>query len=339
MKTLRLGRTNLIVPQLAFGALPIQRTPQPEAGRILRKAFDAGIRFFDTARAYSDSEQKLGEALSDVRSQIVIASKTVATTAQQVREHLAITLGNLRTDYVDILQLHNPETLPNPNDPDSSYAALVEAKRKGQIRFIGITNHRFTVAREAVLSGLYDTLQFPLSYISSEQDLALIDLCKQHDIGVIAMKALCGGLLTNIPAAFAFFRQYENVAPIWGIQREWELDEFLELEAHPPVLDEAMRRDMAADKSALSQSFCRGCGYCLPCPNEVPIPMAARMSFLLRRAPYQQFLTPQWREAMHRIEKCTNCGSCSSKCPYGLDTPDLLKKMLADYDEFAAGHA
>ena len=216
---------------------------------------------------------------------------------------------------------------------------MAEARRKGQIRFIGITNHRADVARAAIASGLYDTLQFPLSYISSEDDLGLIELCRQHDMGVIAMKALCGGLITNIPAAFAFFRQYDNVAPIWGIQHEYELDEFLALEKDPPVLDEELRRDMAADRSALSGSFCRGCGYCLPCPNDVPIPFAARMSFLLRRAPYRQFMTADWVEKMHRIEKCTNCGSCSSKCPYGLDTPNLLKMMLKDYDQFFAEHA
>jgi predicted aldo/keto reductase-like oxidoreductase len=159
------------------------------------------------------------------------------------------------------------------------------------------------------------------------------------DIGLIAMKALCGGLLANIPAAFAFFRQYDNVLPIWGIQHEEELDEFLLLEADPPVLSAELQRDIEADRSALQSEFCRGCGYCLPCPNDIPINMAARMGFLLRRAPYQQFLTPEWQEKMRRIESCTNCGSCIRKCPYGLDTPNLLKRMLADYDKFAAEHA
>jgi len=339
MKTITLGKTGIIVPQLAFGALPIQRTDMDQAIGILRKAYDCGIRFFDTARSYSDSEEKLGRALGDVREKIVLASKTPATDAATARAHLEISLRNLRTDHLDIIQLHNPEALPNPDDANSAYAALRIAQRQGMVRFIGITNHRRALAQQAVSSGLFDALQFPLSHISSEEDLALIEHCRQHHVGVIAMKALCGGLITNIPAAFAFFRQYDNVVPIWGIQHEHELDQFVALEGNPPALTAELQQAIDADRRDLAGSFCRGCGYCLPCAANVPIPMAARMSFLLRRAPYQQFLTPQWREQMERIDQCTGCRSCAKKCPYGLDTPELLKTMLEDYRSFAAAHA
>ena len=338
MKSVKLGRTELVVSQLGFGSLPIQRASLADAVRILRKAYHSGITFFDTARAYSDSEEKLGEALSDVRAQIIIATKTHAADATTARQHLETSLKNLRTDYLDIVQLHNPEAVPDLNDAKSPYAALLEAKRQGLVRHIGFTNHRLAVARQAVLSGLFDTLQFPLSHISSPEDRSLIDLCRQHNVGLIAMKALCGGLITNIPAAFAFFRQYDNVVPIWGIQHERELDEFLALESTPPTLSPQLQQAIEADRRDLSGTFCRGCGYCLPCPADVPIPMAARMSFLLRRAPHQQFLTPDWQEKMHRIEKCTECRSCAAKCPYGLDTPTLLKAMLKDYEEFALAH-
>lgn len=338
MKLIKLGRTELVVPQLAFGALPIQRRDMADAVRILRKAYHGGMTFFDTARAYSDSEEKLGQALADVRGKIIIATKTHATDAVTARQHLETSLKNLRTDYLDIVQLHNPDTVPDPGDSNSAYAALVEARRQGLIRHIGITNHRAGTARAAVLSGLFDTLQFPLSHISSAEDLSLIALCREQNVGLIAMKALCGGLITNTPAAFAFFRQYDNVVPIWGIQHEHELDQFLELESSPPTLSAELLQAIEADRQDLSASFCRGCGYCLPCPADVPIPMAARMSLLLRRAPYQQFLTPDWQEKMHRIEKCTGCRSCAAKCPYGLDTPSLLKTMLADYEQFALAH-
>lgn len=336
MKTVKLGRTGIVVPQLAFGALPIQRTDKPEAVRILRKAVHNGITFFDTARAYSDSEEKLGEAMAGCRASIVIASKTGATDAKTARQHLETSLKNLRTDYIDIVQLHNPDKVPDPGDANSAYATLAAAKKQGLVRHIGFTNHRVATAREAVRSGLFDTLQFPLSYISSEEDLSLLPFCAEHNVGLIAMKGLCGGLITNIPAAFAFFRQFSNVVPIWGIQRERELDEFLAMEKSPPELTQELREMMQEDRRQLAGSFCRACGYCLPCAADIPIPMAARMSLLLRRMPYQQFLTSEWREKMGRIRNCTRCGACMKRCPYGLDTPSLLRAMLEDYEQFAA---
>jgi aryl-alcohol dehydrogenase-like predicted oxidoreductase len=338
METTILGRTGLTVTRTAFGVLPIQRVPMAEAGRILRRAYDAGITFYDTARAYTDSEEKIGQALADVRDDIIIATKSGASTRKGVLADLETSLRNLRTDHVDILQLHNPGTLPDPADPESSYAGLLEARDKGMIRFLGITNHKRSRAEEAIASGLYDTLQFPLCMISSPEDLALIDACREANMGVIAMKALSGGLLTNARAAFAFLRQYENVVPIWGIQRLGELEEFLALDANPPVLDEAMLAEIEADRQALADDFCRACGYCLPCPAEIPIPMAARMSLLLRRMPYQRLISDQWAANMERIEDCIECGHCKSHCPYGLDTPALLKRNLADYRTFRAEH-
>ncbi len=334
MHTTQLGRTGLEVTRTAFGVLPLQRTEKYEAARILRRAFDADITFYDTARAYSDSEEKIGQALSDVRENIIIATKSGATTRAGVMKDLETSLRNLRTDYVDILQLHNAAVLPDPQDPESSYAALLEAQAKGMVRFIGITNHSRERAADAVKSGLYDTLQFPLCYISSPEDLALIDLCRENNVGLIAMKALSGGLLTHAPTAFAFLRQYENVVPIWGFQRMVELEELLELDANPPTLNDDLWARIEHDRRELASEFCRACGYCLPCPARIPIPMAARMSLLLRRMPYQQFLGAEWQEQMRRINDCLDCGHCKSACPYGLDTPALLRRNLEDYEVF-----
>jgi uncharacterized protein len=334
----RLGRTNLTIPKLGFGALPIQRTASDEAVRILQRAYAAGIRFFDTARMYTDSEEKLGLALADVRDNVVLATKTLATDAAQARADLETSLAKLKTGYVDIVQLHNANAVPDPAASGTAYAALVQARREGLVRHIGVSCHRRDVALAAVRSGMFDTLQFPISHISSPEDLSLIDECRTHDVGFIAMKALCGGLLTNIPAAVAFFGQFENVVPIWGIQHMRELEEFLSLEERAPTLDADLQRAIAKDRAELAGSFCRGCAYCLPCAVEIPIHWAARMSFLLRRAPYQHFLTPEWRKSMERIDDCIACGDCASRCPYHLDTPALLKTMLADYRQFAKAH-
>jgi len=338
MEKTRLGRTNLWVSRTGFGALPIQRVALDKARRILQRAVEGGITFFDTARGYSDSEQKIGHALSSVRDKIIIATKSSgATDRASLLERLELSLQNLRTDHVDLLQLHNPSSLPDPGDPDSLYGGLVEARRQGKARFIGITNHRLEIALSAARSGLYDTVQFPLSAISTDQDLTLVDICQQRDVGLIAMKALCGGLLTDARLAFAALRRHPNVVPIWGIQRESELNQFLSLEAAPPPLDDQMKLAIERERAELAGDFCRGCGYCLPCPAEIPIPMAARMGPVLRRMPSERFLTPEWREQMMRIEDCLECRECTERCPYDLDTPALLKRMLQEYLAFVDG--
>jgi len=245
MEKIRLGRTGLMVSRSDFGAIPIQRLDKNDAGRLLRKAYESGINFFDTSRSYTDSEEK-----------------------------------------------------------------------------------------EAASSGLYDTVQFPLCMISSEKDLDLIGVCREKEIGLIAMKALSGGLITNAAAAFAFLRQFDTVVPIWGIQFERELVEFIALEKNPPPLDDAMRRVIERDRAELAGDFCRGCGYCLPCPAGIPISQAARMSLLLRRTLVSRFLTDECKRGMAKIRECQECGHCREQCPYELDTPALLKMMLADYEAF-----
>jgi aryl-alcohol dehydrogenase-like predicted oxidoreductase len=262
--SMRLGRTDLVVSRTGFGALPIQRVSDAEAGALLRRAHDAGVTFFDTARMYTDSEHKIGLALADVREEIVIATKSMARDRRTLLEQLETSLRELRTDHVDVYQLHNPTSV-DYDDPDGAYAGMVEAREKGLVRFLGLTNHRLPLALEAATSGRFDTIQFPLNYLASPDDLSLIEACRVSDVGLIAMKAMSGGLIRRPDAAFAFLRQYDNVLPIWGVQRMTELDEFLAYEADPPALDEAMRRAIEAERAELSSGFCRACGYCQPC--------------------------------------------------------------------------
>lgn len=339
MVRVRLGKTEMVAEKNAFGALPIQRVSKEEAVRLLRKAYHAGVNFYDTARFYTDSEEKLGEAFAGMREKVFIATKTGAQTAEDFWKDLDISLGNLQTDYVDLYQFHNPGFCPKPGDGTGLYEAMLEAKDKGMVRHVGITNHRLSVAHEAVESGLYETLQFPFSYLAGEKDIELVELCRKADMGFIAMKALSGGLITNSAAAYAFLARYDNVLPIWGIQRERELDEFLSYVEKPPVMSEELAEVIAKDREELMGEFCRGCGYCMPCPAGIEINNCARMSLLIRRAPSAAQLTPEMQEKMKRIESCLHCGKCKSKCPYGLDTPTLLEKNYQDYLEILAGKA
>ena len=333
MKTIRLGRTNITVNFNGFGALPVQRVSLETAAAILRRAYEGGVTFFDTARSYSDSEEKLGYALSDVRDRIIIATKTPSTTVEGFWNDLNTSLRLLKTDHVDILQFHNPGFVPKPGDGTGLYEAMLEARDKGMIRFIGFTNHRLHLAEEAVRSGLYDTLQFPFSYLASDKEIALVRLCEEHDVGFICMKALSGGLITRSDAAYAYLAQYP-VLPIWGVQRMTELEEFLSYQDAPPAMTEEMAAFITRERTELVGDFCRGCGYCMPCPVGIQINNAARMSLMLRRAPTAGFLGEYWQKEMARIDECLNCGQCASRCPYGLDTPALLKKNREDYKTF-----
>ena len=337
MAKVTLGTTGITVEKSAIGCLPIQRIAKEDAIHLLRKAFDGGIRFFDTARMYSDSEEKLGEALVGVRDQIYIATKSHAKTGDGMKQHFAKSLADLRTDYVDLFQFHNAQTCIRPGDGSGLYEAALEAKEEGKIRHIGITTHRFEVALEAIESGLYETLQFPFCYLATERDLEVVHACKRAGMGFIAMKGLSGGLITNSAAACAWLNQFDHVLPIWGVQREWELDEFLSYIKTPPVLTPEMQAQIDRDRVQLQGEFCRGCGYCMPCPVGIEINNCARMSLMIRRAPIEAWTDEKGIERMKKIENCLNCGACKAKCPYGLDTPKLLQENYRDFMEVLAG--
>lgn len=346
MKTVTLGLTGITVPQNAFGALPIQRVSEEEAVHLLRKAYEGGMRFFDTARAYSDSEEKIGAAFGPgslpegdaIRNHVYIATKTAAKTPEDFWKDLETSLHNMKTDHVDLYQFHMVDQCWKPGDGTGMYECMQEAKAKGKIKHIGVTAHKIKVAMECVESGLYETMQFPFSYLSSEQELALVQSCKEHNVGFIAMKGLAGGLINRADAAMAFTQQFDNVLPIWGIQRDAELNDWLAyFDGKEATMTEEIRTFIEEEKKELSGEFCRGCGYCLPCPAGIKINNCARMSLMIRRAPSEAWLTPEWQENMKQIENCLECRQCVSRCPYSLDTPELLKRNYEDYKKVLRG--
>ena len=336
MRQIKLGRTGITTPQNAFGALPIQRIDKESAVKLLRRAYEGGMTYFDTARAYSDSEEKMGEAFHGMRDKIFIATKTMARTPDKLEEDLNESLKLLRTDYIDVYQLHCVPQCYRPGDGSGIYEALLKAKEKGKIRHIGITAHKIGIAEEIVASRLYETLQFPFSYLSVDRDIALVEACSKAGMGFVAMKGLSGGMLSNAEACMAFMSEYE-VLPIWGIQREKELDEWLAFFEKDAVMTDEIRAVIDKDREELSDEFCRGCGYCMPCTVDITINQCARMSQMIRRAPSKDWLSDHWQEEMMKIEKCVDCGVCMTRCPYGLNIPPLLRKNLEDYKEILAG--
>ena len=337
MKTITLGSTGITTVQNAFGALPIQRVSTEMAVKLLRRAYEGGMRFFDTARAYSDSEVKVGEAFDGMRKKVFIATKTGAKTPEEVRAQVETSLKNLRTDYIDIYQFHCADQCYRPGDGTGMYECMEELKKEGKIRHIGITAHKLYIAEEAVESGLYETLQYPFSYLSSEKEIALVKKCKEANMGFIAMKGLAGGLINRSEAAMAFMSQFDNALPIWGIQKEKELEEWLSYMAETPTMNEELTAYIEKEQKELTGEFCRGCGYCMPCPAGIMINQCARMSLMLRRAPSKAWLTPEMQAEMKKIEVCLHCNQCMKKCPYELNTPELLKKNYEDYKKVLAG--
>ena len=325
---MKLGKTNLTVNKNGFGALPIQRRNTSDSIEILKYAYENGINFFDSARYYTDSESKIGKALEDVRENIYLATKTQSEEVEEFHKDLETSLKNMKTEYIDLYQFHNISFCPKKED--KLYKAMLDAKNEGLIKHIGITTHKITIAHEAIKSGLYETLQYPFSYLSGKNEINLVKKCKKLNIGFIAMKAMGGGLITNSKASYAYMNQFDNVLPIWGIQKLEELKEFLSYD-ETTILTQELKQAIKNDKKELKEDFCRGCAYCMPCPQEINISMCARMSLWIRRFPSEPYLTKEYQNMMNKTKKCTECQTCISKCPYELNIPRLLKENYQDY--------
>ena len=333
MKKITLGRTNLQVTKTAFGALPIQRCSVDDAVEILRIAKDSGINYFDTARAYTDSEEKLGIAFKDCRKDIIIATKTHAKNLEEMKRQLDTSLKMLQTDYIDVYQFHNAVDVPTIDSPMYKYMLML--KEQGVIGHIGISAHVYDSAFKAIESGLYETLQYPIFCLSDEKDIGISRMCEENNMGIIAMKGMGGGMIDDAKVAFSFFQKYENICIIWGIQKTEELEDFISLEKNPPIEDKETEEKLQKYREELKGGFCRSCGYCASaCPVEIKIYNCARMTQLLGRAVWQDFITESWQEEMKKINECMECRKCVQRCPYDLDIPSLLRKNLREYNEF-----
>lgn len=245
MEYVRLGKTNLLISRVAFGAMRLSEVgSDDDAAQIVRNAYDAGINFFDTSRKTPESEKLLGDALYDIRRNVFLSTTTSSKTAAEIREDMETSLMTLHCDTVDLYQLEVEKFLPLEGGADKIYETLQEFKKENKTKSIGIVTTNFETAKKAIESDLYDTIQFPFSMVSPESAQEIVKLCEEHDVGFIAMQPLGGGLIDNIPLAFGFLHQFENVVPIWGIKTQEELEQILYFNDHPPVIDEKFREDV-----------------------------------------------------------------------------------------------
>lgn len=336
MRSIRLGRTGLMVSELGFGGIPIIRLDFDDAVAVVRHCYERGITFFDTANVYGNSEKKIGAALESVRDKVFLATKTLMRDAENAGEHIEYSLENLKTDCIDLYQTHNianKETLDTILAPGGAYEPLAKAREARRIRFIGFSSHNIPTAIEACRTGKFDTVQFPFNFIESDPADELFKVAEQMDMGIIAMKPLGGGLLERADLCFKFLRQYPNVVPIPGIQAREEVDQIVALYDSPAPLMEADREAMDEIRADLGTRFCHRCEYCQPCKNDVKVPGVLNFRSVMKRMMPAAAIAMA-SAAMDSVENCDECGECIEKCPYDLPIPDLLKENLALYRDF-----
>jgi predicted aldo/keto reductase-like oxidoreductase len=336
IETIRLGKTGLMASRLGFGGIPIQRLDEAGSVRVVHRCLEHGINFIDTAYNYSTSEERIGRAIAGRRDGLIIASKTMRRDREGAEKELKRGLSRLGVDCIDLYQLHGVNTFDEYRQvlgPGGAMEVLQEAHKVGQVKHIGFTSHSAEVAKEAVKSGLFETLMFPLNFIACEAADELLPLCREHSVGFIAMKPIGGGMLDNAVIAVKYLLQYDDVLILAGIEKEEEVDEIARLLAGPPGLTEAERKEMERVRKELGTRFCRRCDYCKPCPEGVPISLVMIVKSFLRRMPMDRLATGWFADGMKNAENCTKCGECLPKCPYGLPIPDMIEENLALFKE------
>ncbi len=317
------------------------RLNHDEAIKVIRRAFSLGVNFYDTANMYQGSESLMGEALEEVRDQVFFATKTAARDAKTAREHLDLSFKQLRTDHIDLYQLHNvstPEAYKDALAPGGALAMAQEAQAAGEIKHIGITCHNLGVGTEACESGLFASVQVPFSLVEHDPTEKLLPAARKQGMGILAMKPFGGGLMNRAELCIGFLQEYPYVVPIPGIQAVEEIEENVALYENPKGLSPEDWKDIEQIRQTLGTRFCHRCEYCQPCPQGIRIPMALLFRAVVQRSSPERVLT-FGKTHLEKVEECVQCGECEEKCPYNLPVPEMLAECLAEYKEFKAKHA
>ena len=335
MKKIRLGKTNMMVSQLGFGGIPIQRLNEDEAIAVVRRCLDLGITYIDTANGYSTSEERIGKAISGRREDIFLATKSLARTREEIESHLQLSLKRLGVDYIDLYQFHQVgdfETLDMVLNPENGLIkVLEEAKEAGLIKHIGVTSHQIDVAKALVKSGRFETIMFPFNFVTCEPADELLPLAREHDVGFIAMKPLAGGMLGNATIAFKYLFPFPDVLPIPGIEKTYEIEEIVQLLEGSHKMTAAEQEEMQRLKEELGTRFCRRCDYCQPCTQEIPISTVMAFPTILKRLPPERLFSVKWTETMEKADTCIECGECEARCPYELPIIEMIAKNSQVY--------
>ena len=333
MEKRRLGRTGMEVTCIGFGALPMQRCTMAEAGEVLHAALDQGINFVDTARAYTDSEEKIGRHISSRRSEYYLASKSLKRTKEGMAQDIDTSLKLMKTEYIDLYQIHNVkkrEEYEQAMGPGGALEALKEAQQAGKIRFIGITGHDYDMLVEGIKTDEFSTVQAPFNAVEPKPLDRLFPLAKQMDIGRIVMKPLGGGQIENKVLALRYILAQDITVAIPGMDLPDHVRENLSA-AEPFIpLSAAEQAILDAEVAQLGKNFCRRCGYCLPCTQGIDIP--ATFITHLQYARYGMTVAGAAKYAAlpAKASACIQCGICETRCPYDLPIRERLKQIAQE---------
>lgn len=329
MQYRQLGKTGLKVSVVGFGGIPVQRITAAEATAVVERALDLGINFFDTARAYTDSEEKLGRVLAGRREEAVIATKSMARTGEAMAGDIEKSLATLGVEYIDLYQLHNvkdEESLQKVLGPGGALEALQEAKARGTVRHIGITGHIKEILIKALKSGQLETVQFPFNAVETDGAEELFNLARDLGVGVIAMKPLAGGALRDAGAALRFILAHPVTTAIPGMDSREQVEANAAVGANPAPLTGEEKEAFLAAAEKLGSTFCRRCEYCRPCPQGIDIPMVFLLDGYYTRYNLQDWARERYGAMAVKAGSCQECGECEEKCPYGLP----IRRMLAE---------
>ncbi|MBM7614188.1 aldo/keto reductase [Alkaliphilus hydrothermalis] len=332
MEKRKLGRTNLEVGVIGFGGIPIQRLKEEEAIDLIKKAADEGINFIDSARAYGESEKLIGKGIAGNRDHWYIATKTMARDYESMKKEVETSLADFNIDTIDLYQFHLVKTeaqLEQILAPDGAFRALKEAQEAGKIKEIGITSHSAELLEMAIETDYFSTIQFPYNIVERQGE-ALFKRAAEKNIGVIIMKPLAGGALEDGDLALRFILQNPNVTVVIpGVDKEEQVYENANVGKNFVPLSEVDQKRIEEIKQSLGTTFCRRCGYCLPCPQKIDIPTQFLMEGYYSRYELQNWAVERYGVLPKKASECVECGVCESKCPYDLPIRSMLKNVVA----------
>lgn len=332
MELTKLARTGLCLSPLGMGTVPIgARMQGPERVELVQKVVDLGINWFDTARAYGDAEAVLGEVLHGIRDNVVIASKSGAKDSTLLREHIDETLRQLRTDYLDIFMFHTGSAVKHEAfaGPGGLLETVENARDAGKIRFLGFSAHSEEIACMAVDVDSFDFAMVPVNFISTQYvEGPFMEKAREREVTVFAMKPFGGGRIKFPELCLKYLKQFPDVIPCLGVDRVEQMEENIRIWEDPNVLSDDDLKKIETIRTELGDHFCRQCGYCVPCPEGVPITMINMMeAWAGLFSP--ETLASRFKDGVEKSKGCIECDECVERCPYDLPIPEMVKDGIA----------
>ena len=333
MRTMQLGRTGLTVSAVGLGGIQFSKITKRDTARVIAVAHDSGITFLETAHGYFDSEEKIGAAVGKKRHQMILATKAGDRDAKTLMERIETSLKRLRTDYIDLFQLHgvdSREDLDKALRPRGAVAALRKAQRQGKIRSTGVSSHSLERCLEMVELDCFDSIQYPISLINTEVPRSgLLGKARKNNVGLIAMKPLGGGRITNARLALSYIYRLPRVVPVVGVETPEQVRQLARIANRPSNLTEAHWNRIRHIRNTLGRTFCRACRYCEPCPKDISIFRVLYFPIFVKQMGVKSQLAKGVPDWLLNAENCIECRACEKRCPFHLHIIEGLKQNLA----------